>query len=77
MVNIQLIQIEILNQIINYIDEGDTESARTVAEKMRNTIQDDIDKIESDAIETNENNIDTKSFKYKQQSHVSNKNADK
>ena len=46
--NIQLIQIDILNQIIDYIDNGDLETARDRAVQMRDTLQEDVDKAESD-----------------------------
>ena len=46
--NIQLIQIEILNEIISYIDKGEIESARGTVIAMRDTLQEDIDKQESD-----------------------------
>ena len=48
MTNIELIQIEILNQIIGYIDNGDVETARDRAVKFRDTLQEDVDKAESD-----------------------------
>ena len=48
MTNIELIQIEILNQIIGYIDNGDIETARDRAVKFRDTLQEDVDKAESD-----------------------------
>jgi len=48
MTNIELIQIDILNQIIGYIDSNDLESARDRAVKFRDTLQEDVDKAESD-----------------------------
>jgi len=48
MTNIELIQIDILNQIIGYIDSNDLESARDRAVKFRDTLQEDVDKVESD-----------------------------
>jgi hypothetical protein len=48
MTNIELIQIEILNQIINEIDHQDPEAARVIAVKLRDTLQEDVDKAESD-----------------------------
>ena len=48
MTNIELIQIDILNQIIGYIDSGDVETARDRAVMFRDTLQDDVDKAESD-----------------------------
>ena len=48
MTNIELIQIEILNQIINEIDQEDLEAARNTAVKFRDTLQEDVDKAESD-----------------------------
>jgi hypothetical protein len=46
--NIQLIQIDLLNQIIDYIDNGDLATARDTAVQMRDTLQEDVDKAESD-----------------------------
>ena len=48
MANIELIQIDILNQIIGHIDSGDVETARDRAVKFRDTLQEDVDKAESD-----------------------------
>ena len=48
MVNIELIQIDILNQIIDYIDSNDLEKARDRAVQFRNTLQEDVDRTESD-----------------------------
>ena len=48
MTNIELIQIEILNQIINQIDQEDLESARDTAIRFRDSLQEDVDKAESD-----------------------------
>jgi len=48
MTNIELIQVEIINQIINAIDVGDIDAARNTAVKFRDTLQEDIDKSESD-----------------------------
>jgi len=48
MVNIELIQIDILNQIINYIDSNDLKKARDKAVQFRDTLQEDVDKVESD-----------------------------
>ena len=48
MTNIELIQIDILNQIIDYIDSNDLETARDRAVKFRDTLQEDVDKAESD-----------------------------
>jgi hypothetical protein len=48
MTNIELIQIEILNQIINQIDQEDLESARDTAVRFRDSLQEDVDKAESD-----------------------------
>ena len=48
MTNIELIQIDILNQIIGYIDCNDLETARDTAVKFRDTLQEDVDKAESD-----------------------------
>ena len=48
MTNIELIQIDILNQIISNIDHGDLESARDTAIRMRDAIQEDVDRAESD-----------------------------
>ena len=48
MTNIELIQIDILNQIISNIDHGDLESARDTTIRMRDAIQEDVDRAESD-----------------------------
>ena len=48
MTNIELIQIDILNQIIGHIDSGDVETARDRAVKFRDTLQEDVDRAESD-----------------------------
>ena len=48
MTNIELIQIDILNQIIDYIDSNDLEKARDRAVQFRNTLQEDVDRTESD-----------------------------
>jgi hypothetical protein len=48
MTNIELIQIDILNQIISNIDQGDLEAARNTASKFRDTLQEDVDTAESD-----------------------------
>lgn len=48
MTNIELIQIEILNQIISEIDHQDPEAARNTAVRFRDTLQEDVDKAESD-----------------------------
>jgi hypothetical protein len=48
MTNIELIQIEILNQIINEIDHEDPEAAKVIAVKFRDTLQEDVDRAESD-----------------------------
>lgn len=48
MTNIELIQVEIINQIINAIDLGEIDTARDTAVKFRDTLQEDIDKAESD-----------------------------
>ena len=48
MINVQLIQIDILNQIINYIDSDNLKKARDRAVQFRDTLQEDIDKAESD-----------------------------
>ena len=44
MVNIELIQIDILNQIIGHIDNGDVKTARDKAVQFRDTLQEDVDK---------------------------------
>jgi hypothetical protein len=48
MINIQLEQIEKLNKIINSINTGDFATAEDVAVQMRNQLQEDVDKAESD-----------------------------
>ena len=48
MTNIDLIQIDILNQIIASIDNDDLESARDTAIRFRDTLQEDVDRAESD-----------------------------
>ena len=48
MTNIELIQIDILNQIIGYIDSNDLETDRDRAVKFRDTLQEDVDNAESD-----------------------------
>jgi len=48
MTNIELIQIDIINQIIASIDHGDLESARDTAIRFRDTLQEDVDRVESD-----------------------------
>ena len=48
MTNIELIQIEIINQIINQIDQEDLEAARNTAVRFRDSLQEDVDKAESD-----------------------------
>jgi hypothetical protein len=48
MTNIDLIQIDILNQIIASIDNDDLESARDTAIRLRDTLQEDVDRAESD-----------------------------
>jgi hypothetical protein len=48
MTNIELIQIDIINQIISNIDQGDLESARDFLVRFRDTLQEDVDKAESD-----------------------------
>jgi hypothetical protein len=48
MTNIELIQIDILNQIIASIDNDDLESARDTAIRLRDTLQEDVDRAESD-----------------------------
>lgn len=48
MTNIELIQIDILNQIIDYIDSNDLEKARDRAVQFRDTLQEDVDRTESD-----------------------------
>jgi hypothetical protein len=48
MTNIDLIQIDILNQIIASIDNDDLQSARDTAIRFRDTLQEDVDRAESD-----------------------------
>lgn len=48
MTNIELIQIDIINQIINAIDMDDIDTARKTLVKFRDTLQEDVDKAESD-----------------------------
>jgi len=48
MINVQLEQIEKLNKIINSINKGDFATAEDVAIQIRNQLQEDIDKAESD-----------------------------
>ena len=48
MTNIELIQIDKLNQIIDYIDNGDLVTAKDTAIQMRDQLQEDVDKVESD-----------------------------
>ena len=48
MTNIELIEIDILNQIINEIDHEDPEAAKVITVKFRDTLQEDVDKAESD-----------------------------
>jgi hypothetical protein len=48
MTNIDLIQIDILNQIIASIDNDDLKSARDTAIRFRDTLQEDVDRAESD-----------------------------
>lgn len=48
MINIQLEQIEKLNKIINSIKTGDFATAEDVAVQMRDQLQEDVDKAESD-----------------------------
>lgn len=48
MINIQLEQIEKLNKIIKSINTGDFATAEDVAVKMRDQLQEDVDKAESD-----------------------------
>ena len=48
MINIQLEQIEKLNKIINSINTGDFATAEDVAVQMRDQLQEDVDKAESD-----------------------------
>lgn len=48
MINIQLEQIEKLNKIIKSINTGDFATAEDVAVQMRDQLQEDVDKAESD-----------------------------
>ncbi len=48
MINTQLEQIEKLNKIINSINTGDFATAEDVAVQMRDQLQEDVDKAESD-----------------------------
>jgi len=48
MMNVQLEQIEKLNKIINSINTGDFATAEDVAIQIRDQIQEDVDKAESD-----------------------------
>ena len=48
MINVQLEQIEKLNKIIKSINTGDFATAEDVAVQMRDQLQDDVDKAESD-----------------------------
>jgi len=48
MINVQLEQIEKLNKIINSINKGDFATAEDVAIQIRDQIQEDVDKAESD-----------------------------
>ena len=48
MINIQLEQIEKLNKIINSINTGDFATAENVAVQMRDQLQENVDKAESD-----------------------------
>jgi hypothetical protein len=48
MTNIELIQIDILNQIINQINNGDLINARDTAVQFRDKLQEQVDKVESD-----------------------------
>jgi len=48
MINIQIEQIEKLNKIINSINTGDFATAEDVAVEMRNQLQEDVDRVESD-----------------------------
>lgn len=48
MINVQLEQIEKLNKIINSINTGDFATAEDVAVQMRDQLQEDVDKAESD-----------------------------
>jgi len=48
MMNVQLEQIEKLNKIINSINKGNFATAEDVAVQMRDQLQEDVDKAESD-----------------------------
>lgn len=48
MTNIELIQIDKLNQIISYIDNGDLSTAKNIATQMKDELQESVDKVESD-----------------------------
>jgi hypothetical protein len=48
MINIQIEQIEKLNKIINSINTGDFATAEDIAVEMRDQLQEDVDKVESD-----------------------------
>jgi len=48
MINVQLEQIEKLNKIINSINKGDFATAEDVAIQIRDQLQEDVDKAESD-----------------------------
>jgi len=48
MMNVQLEQIEKLNKIINSINTGDFATAEDVAIQIRDQLQEDVDKAESD-----------------------------
>jgi len=48
MMNVQLEQIEKLNKIINSINKGNFAAAEDVAVQMRDQLQEDVDKAESD-----------------------------
>ena len=48
MINTQLEQIEKLNKIIKSINTGDFATAEDVAVQMRDQLQEDVDKAESD-----------------------------
>jgi len=46
--NMQLLQIDLLNQIISYIDKGEIKNARDSLIVMRDSLQEEVDKAESD-----------------------------
>ena len=48
MINVQLEQIEKLNKIIDYIDKGDLFKAKFLTKLMKDELQEDVDKAESD-----------------------------